>query len=478
MSTMDVVHLRPSSRDDYAWFGDPVPFYFDGTYHLFYVWDQGHLLLPRVCHAWGHFASKDLVHWQEYPLAIEPLEEASCGSGSIVWRDGVFHAFYLGRYFTTTGIMYETLCHALSTDLVAWTKDANNPISAPDVRTYTVRDWRDGFPIWDEERQQYVMLVTASLRDVPQAVRGCIALLSSKDLERWQLEEPFWAPYIGSEIECPDLFYWNGWWYLVFSGTFAHASGTLYRRSRSMYGPWETPAIDTFDGSLFYAGKTAGNAERRMLFGWIGTRTGMRDNGSVQWGGHGLIRELLQDEQGYLWVKYPKERLQIGQDVAFGNVLATRGEFLQCEDSLEVCSRDGLSYALTEAPSNLLIRFTFKSSEHVDQFGIVLCTDEGLSTGYWVGIRPDESRMFIRPIGKNAIGGAPTLSRPIVVAPDDSYRLTVIVSDSIIEVFVNDRTSLVGRYYGTGGCHIAWFSENGCAMFSNISIRALPTDVW
>ena len=45
------------------------------------------------------------------------------------------------------------------------------------------------------------------------------------------------------------------WYYLVFS-SYADRYQTLYRKSRSLNGPWETPEIDTFDTRAFYAAKT------------------------------------------------------------------------------------------------------------------------------------------------------------------------------------------------------------------------------
>ena len=69
-----MLHFKPSSGR----FGDPIPFFWDGKFHLF------HLIAPQEPpptqgHHWGHAVSTDLLHWEELPVII-PLGGA--------WRRG------------------------------------------------------------------------------------------------------------------------------------------------------------------------------------------------------------------------------------------------------------------------------------------------------------------------------------------------------------------------------------------------------
>lgn len=472
---VDAVHLRPTDRASEAWFGDPVPFYWEGVYHLFYVWDQGHLIMPRVCHSWGHFISRDLVTWEEAPMAIDPELEASCGTGTVFHQGGVFHLYYLGRYFTTNGVMYETMCHATSDDLITWKKDPANPFSRPDLTRYSVRDWRDGFPIWNPERGEYWMLVTASLKEGPPGRRGCIALLTSPDLKTWEAQDPYWAPYIGRHLECPDLFEWNGWWYLLWSGGRQPDAGTFYRRSRSLNGPWETPPVDTFDGFAFYAAKTAGDGRRRFLFGWTGTRQGDIDSGRIQWGGHGLVREIWQDDDGYLWPRCVPERLQMGLPAPAPAWQPQLGQW----NGTRAAHNWGLSYTTAAMPRHYLLRCRFTPAGRTQRFGLFLRTDDRLGEGYQVAIEPERNRISLTGFGPEG-GGLPAwpMIRPLACRPGEPYDITVFVSGTIIEVFVNDRAAMANRLYNHRGTSAGLFVEEGAGTFSDISVRELPAETW
>lgn len=468
-----MLYLR--SRDG-TWFGDPIPYYWDGTYHLFYLKDRMHHALPGGRHIWGHFASSDLVHWREYPVAIPlgpegAVDSASCGTGAVIEKDGVFHLYYLGRYITSHGETRETMCHATSSDLVTWRKNPLNPVSRPDPQNYLVTDWRDGFPFWNKEAKEYWMLVTAKMKNAPPSRRGCIALLASDDLVTWELREPFWAPQLEWDHECPDLFYWNEWWYLVYST----ASATFYRRARSLEGPWLSDPIDTFDGSLFYAAKSAGDENRRMLFGWIPTREGDRDSGRPQWGGHGTFRELIQDENGELWAKCPPERMAMaGKQIPLTFV----PKLGQWEVSPKRCActfGDGFSYVwVRDFPQNALIRFRFAPQHVTRRFGVFLRSDDDISNCYELAIEPLQSRFSLTPVtgGRREEHSA---WRPLSIQ-EKTQPIDVIMFlyDSIIEVFVNDQTALVARYYDHQGSNLGFFVEEGGGLFESISVQELP----
>lgn len=114
-------------------------------------------------------------------------------------------------------------------------------------------------------------------------------------------------------FECPDFFRMGDWYYLVFS-SYADRYQTMYRKSRSPYGPWQTPEIDTFDTRAFYAAKTGSDGVHRYVYGWNPTREVNEHNfdppgypgkdcNTWDWGGSLVVHELWQDENGDLFVK-------------------------------------------------------------------------------------------------------------------------------------------------------------------------------
>jgi len=84
----DSIYYNEDYRDQYhysvkeGWDNDPNGLvYFNGKYHLFYqfyddiVWGPMH---------WAHATSKDLLHWEEEPIALYPDANGAMFSGSIV----------------------------------------------------------------------------------------------------------------------------------------------------------------------------------------------------------------------------------------------------------------------------------------------------------------------------------------------------------------------------------------------------------
>lgn len=81
--------------------GDCMPFFHDGTFHLFYLLDENHHQAKDGLggHQWAHAATPDLIHWTHHPLAIPCTEtwEGSICTGSVLHHDQTYYAFYATR---------------------------------------------------------------------------------------------------------------------------------------------------------------------------------------------------------------------------------------------------------------------------------------------------------------------------------------------------------------------------------------------
>ena len=139
---------------------------------------------------WGHSTSRDLIHWEAQPLAIETDWLGSIFSGSCVTNGDEVVAMY------TSAGHHQTQSIAFSKDGGrTFTKYAGNPV----LTTSDVADFRDPRPFWNEDIKAWNLILAAG-----QEMR----IYSSKDLKDWKYESSFGKEYgnHGGVWECPDLF--------------------------------------------------------------------------------------------------------------------------------------------------------------------------------------------------------------------------------------------------------------------------------
>lgn len=183
----------------YGWMNDPNGmFYKDGEWHLFYQYNPYGSLWENM--TWGHSVSKDLIHWEALPEAIEPDAIGTIFSGSCV-VDTRNSAGYgkdaIIAYYTSAGEA-QTQSMAYSTDGGhTFTKYEKNP-----VITSNVPDFRDPNFFWHEPTQKWIMLLAAGQE---------MQIYSSPNLKDWTMESSFGREYgnHGGVWECPDLMQLN-----------------------------------------------------------------------------------------------------------------------------------------------------------------------------------------------------------------------------------------------------------------------------
>ncbi len=184
-------HFRPLYHHTpvYGWMNDPNGmFYKDGVWHLYYQWNPYGSQWENM--TWGHSTSRDLIHWEAQPTAIEADWLGSIFSGSCVTNGDEVVAMY------TSAGHHQTQSIAVSKDGGrTFTKYAGNPV----LTTSDVADFRDPRPFWNEDIKAWNLILAAG-----QEMR----IYSSKDLKEWKYESSFGKEYgnHGGVWECPDLF--------------------------------------------------------------------------------------------------------------------------------------------------------------------------------------------------------------------------------------------------------------------------------
>lgn len=194
------VHFSPARH----WMNDPNGLvYFDGWYNLFFQYNPygshwGHM-------SWGHARSRDLLHWQNLPVAIPEGRRFMIFSGSAVvdWRDtsgfGVHGRPPLVAIYTAaprSGRGPQTQNLAYSTDGgLRWRKYAGNP-----VLNIGLKNFRDPKVFWYAAQHEWVMVVS-------RAAARRISFYTSANLKSWTHTGDFGpAGDVSGVWECPDLF--------------------------------------------------------------------------------------------------------------------------------------------------------------------------------------------------------------------------------------------------------------------------------
>ncbi|WP_020597308.1 glycoside hydrolase family 32 protein [Spirosoma panaciterrae] len=197
-------HFSPKAH----WINDPNGMvFYKGTYHLFYqyypdgtVWGPMH---------WGHATSKDMVHWQEQPIALYPDSLGYIFSGSAVadvhntsgfGKDGQVPLVAIFTHHNPKlekqkpdQVESQSLAYSLD-EGKTWTKYAGNPV----LPNPGITDFRDPKVRWYEPQKKWIMTL---------ATKDRVTFYSSPNLKNWSRESDFGsdAGGHGGVWECPDL---------------------------------------------------------------------------------------------------------------------------------------------------------------------------------------------------------------------------------------------------------------------------------
>jgi beta-fructofuranosidase/levanase len=194
-----VAHYTPAKN----WMNDPNGLvWYDGEYHLFYQYNPEGTSWGNM--SWGHAVSRDLVHWQELPVAIPYSEQEQIFSGSVVVDEANTSGFgteaeppLVAMYTSVdpdTGVQSQALAYSNDRGRT-WTKYESNPVL--DIGS---TEFRDPKVFWYDEGGYWVMSAVLAEQHVVQFYR-------SDDLRSWTHLSDFGpANAVGGVWEMPDLF--------------------------------------------------------------------------------------------------------------------------------------------------------------------------------------------------------------------------------------------------------------------------------
>ncbi|MCC8065790.1 MAG: GH32 C-terminal domain-containing protein [Clostridiales bacterium] len=476
--------------------GDAIPFYHEGKYHIFSLTPApGTTVYPaRLRTTWSHSVSEDLVHWTELPTALYPgegLEPDASGvwTGGVVYGEGKYHIFYTG--YCLEAEYQQTICHATSDDGITWEKDPANPVITPLVELYEKLDWRDPYVFYNEEDKCYWMLLSARKLDMPITRRGCIVLYRSKDLKSWEHYGPLYAPGHTNCPECSEMYKIGDNWYLSYS-RFSEFGNTIYRVSKSPFGPWRKPKNDGIGGRRFYAAKSMqDDAGRRFYFAWAHDRAEQSDYGEWYWGGtFCLPHEVVATEDGELAVKMPKEyETQFTEPIDW-NYVPVLGEPVRYgQNCFEVDSISKCTYGfLNHNEESFLFKCKIMPREVYDHFGILLKSDREASGCLLLEFDVAMQRasllnlpMDTDPFWRQSCQAVPPATAPgpdgvrvaektFAIMPGKEIDIKILVDHDMVEVFAGEKVAFTYRVYQKPEYEIGILAQDARVEFYDIEL--------
>ena len=291
-------HLSPAV----GWLNDPNGFsFYKGEYHLFYQynpystrWDAMH---------WGHWTSKDLIHWEYHEASFAPDEDYETGvfSGTAITdKDGSHLIMYTADYNKApdysadlsgkNGVRRETQCIARG-DGSQYQKYEGNPvISEKELpEEFTIEDFRDP-KLWIGKDGNYYAVTVARKKSDNL---GAALLFSSENAVEWQYLDTIRENdgNFGGMWECPDFFFLQGHPVLSLSVMNMKNASPLFRNGNCTIAfvgeeakiePEQESIVDLIEKTMknakpqaldlgfdFYAPQTMERDGRTIMVGWM-----------------------------------------------------------------------------------------------------------------------------------------------------------------------------------------------------------------
>jgi beta-fructofuranosidase len=432
-----------------------------GTYHLFYQHAATFSANPRM--HWGHMRSRDLLSWENLPIALRPEKCWHVASGSAVRDNGGITAIY-------TGAEPQQQCIATSQDegLVTWKQYERNPVIAEPPKDLQVTGFRDPY-VWREGRE-WVMGVGSGIA----GAGGTVLLYKSPDLRNWEYVGQLCVgrkEETGGMWECPSLFSVGNKHVLTCNALPLPLEParmkTVYfigaYRDRK-FQPEHQEDLDLF-GEVWAPQVFVDEKGRRILFllSWEA-----RNGAAYGWSGAmSLPRVLSLSRDGRLHVQ-PVEELKARRHGhrSFGSTSVAPTSTRVLGD----VRGDPVEIVAVFAPSD-------RGEFDAERFGVVVRRSPGgeeqtrvvfdaRATRIWI----DRTRSSLDP--KVYRGSRPDRGR-FALSRGEALRLHVFVDRSVLDVFANERAAGTTRIYPSrsDSLGIGLFAEGG-------TVRVRCVDVW
>jgi len=429
--------------------GDPMPYYEDGVYYIYYLKDGGDSFNHSIYLA----TTTDFITYTEYD---KPVLEASrdggqdswTGTGSVVKVEDQYYLFYTGHNSSGSMPFKEKIMVAVGDTPTEFSKIVGWEI-APDSSLGQKNDFRDPQAYYDPETGIISMTITASQGNVARILKYSV----SANLENATYDGIIFSNPVGDfwNLECTDTFRMGDTWYVTYS---AQDDTLWYASSENRYGPYSEP--QRLEGKLFYAAKHVEDGENSYMVGWARRSESPSSTQDVAaWGGNLVVQKIVQKEDGSL-VLAPVDSL-VEQFDERRQLLCGGTHIFQ-----NAGSRYSYSDVFTCYESYMLTgEFTFTGN---GSFGLAFDFNGKENKYKLISISPSENKLqLLFNEGDTLIAES-----QIEVEKGKTYSFTYIQEGSVGVFYLDGIAALTVRIYGASGKPVMLFAENNGVLFSSL----------
>ncbi|KOP67882.1 sucrose-6-phosphate hydrolase [Bacillus sp. FJAT-18019] len=434
---------------------DPNGFsYYNGEYHLFYQWFP--LGTFHGLKYWYHTSSKDLVHWQDNGIAIEPghpHDAYGAYSGSGIVKDDKLHLMYTGNSRDDEWNRHPYQCMAVMDPDGTITK-LDKPLvdHVPDGYTEHFRDpkvWRD------EDKYRFVI----GAQRVDQT--GTAVVYESPDLLNWTHRGEIHTrlDHFGYMWECPDYFELDGQGVLLFSPQGLSPQDdqfqNIYQSGYILGRPLDRESLKFEHGAFheldrgfdFYAPQTTlDEKDRRIMVAWMGLPEIEYPTDSHGWAHCLTLPRVLTFREGKL-IQQPVPELEVLRENA-----------VEAADTLH---SEAKSYAGIHGEVFEMI-CEFHDIE-ADVVGIEFRAGESERTAICYDTLKQKITLDRTSSGETIVSNHGSTRSCVLEAKGDSIKIHLFVDVSSAELFINDGEEVfTSRIFPKKDSrNIRFFAKNG-----------------
>lgn len=439
----DSINYKLFYRPHDGFVGDVIPYYEDGTFYIFYLKDQG----DSYNHSIFLIETKDFINYVEKGEVIHSSENKKdqddwSGTGSICKIDDTYYFFYTGHNNRLKP--EEKIMIAKSEGDLYHFKKIKNAFIEP-LKDLSFRDFRDPDVFFDNNRNRFILLITTNS---PSKGKMIAKYSLSRDLSSFEYEGEVFL----NENECFDFHFYNfecsntfkigEYWYLSFScqdDTLWVASSK--KRLSNFANPYR------LDGKYYYVPKSVSDGKNTYMVGWARGKEGLTNSGVGTWGGNLLVSKIIQKDDGTIYLSkidnldtYFDKKKDILKEVELKNN--------QVSVPLKIYQ-------------SFILEGDFNFTNH-HGFGIAF----GNTLNEKISFNPNTEKIECRTSSSRV-----DASISIELNPKNTYHFSLVFEGSIAVLYIENKTSLTGRFYDVLDRELVFYSNGNHVKFSNLSLK-------